>query len=166
MNKSLVMFSFLTLLAISCASSRKKPIIKENGVIADMVLMYYGGAHRQTEWNEEQCMKNVAYRDKKGDLHWMFDGFLFLEFKDGKGRSFASYYEPMSARKSEWKGLCDKYFPLYLIILNCRLDMGCCFFAEQQSCKLQPQIQRISQPSCRCHIPVGHYAIACHICPC
>ena len=88
MNKSLVMFSFLTLLAISCASSRKKPIIKENGVIADMVLMYYGGAHRQTEWNEEQCMKNVAYRDKKGDLHWMFDGFLFLEFKDGKGRSF------------------------------------------------------------------------------
>ena len=110
MNKSLVMFSFLTLLAISCASSRKKPIIKENGVIADMVLMYYGGAHRQTEWNEEQCMKNVAYRDKKGDLHWMFDGFLFLEFKDGKGRSFASYYEPMSARKSEWKGLCDKYF--------------------------------------------------------
>ena len=106
MNKSLVMFSFLTLLAISCASSRKKPIIKENGVIADMVLMYYGGAHRQTEWNEEQCMKNVAYRDKKGDLHWMFDGFLFLEFKDGKGRSFASYYEPMSARKSEWKGLC------------------------------------------------------------
>ena len=71
MNKSLVMFSFLTLLAISCASSRKKPIIKENGVIADMVLMYYGGVHRQTEWNEEQCMKNVAYRDKKGDLHWM-----------------------------------------------------------------------------------------------
>ena len=83
MNKSLVMFSFFLLLAISCASSRKKPIIKENGVIADMVLMYYGGAHRQTEWNEEQCMKNVAYRDKKGDLHWMFDGFLFLEFKDG-----------------------------------------------------------------------------------
>ena len=29
MNKSLVMFSFLTLLAISCASSRKKPIIKK-----------------------------------------------------------------------------------------------------------------------------------------
>ena len=86
MNKSLVMFSFLTLLAISCASSRKKPIIKENGVIADMVLMYYGGAHRQTEWNEEQCMKNVAYRDKKGDLHWMFDGFLFLEFKDRLGQ--------------------------------------------------------------------------------
>ena len=63
MNKSLVMFSFLTLLAISCASSRKKPIIKENGVIADMVLMYYGGAHRQTEWNEEQCteIKKVIY---------------------------------------------------------------------------------------------------------
>ena len=46
MNKSLVMFSFLTLLAISCASSRKKPIIKENGVIADMVLMYYGIARQ------------------------------------------------------------------------------------------------------------------------
>ena len=57
------------------------------------------------------------------------------------------------------------YFPLYLIILNCRLDMGCCFSPSKQSCKLQPQIQRISQPSCRCHIPVGHYAIACHICP-
>lgn len=86
MNKSLVMFSFLTLLAISCASSRKKPIIKENGVIADMVLMYYGGAHRQTEWNEEQCMKNVAYRDKKGDLHWMFERLLIFRIQDGKGQ--------------------------------------------------------------------------------
>ncbi|SCH12645.1 Uncharacterised protein [uncultured Bacteroides sp.] len=105
-----MLFSFLILLIVSSASSKKEPIIKQKGVISDMVLMYYGGSHRKTEWNKDQCMKSVAYRDKKGKLHWMFDGFLFLEFKDGKGRSFASYYEPLSARKKEWKELCDRYF--------------------------------------------------------
>ena len=79
-------------------------------MIFDMVLMYYGGSHRKTEWNKEQCMKNVAYLDEKGKYHWMFDGFLLLEFKNGEGRSFASYYEPLAARKQEWIKLCDRFF--------------------------------------------------------
>lgn len=95
---------------ILCSNDKKEPIIKDKKVISDMVLMYYGGSHRKTEWNKDQCMKSVAYRDKENKPHWMFDGFLLLEFKDGKGRGFASYYEQQSARKEEWKALCDSYF--------------------------------------------------------
>lgn len=100
-------------LLVSCVSSERRPgdsPLTEEGNIGDMVLMYYGGAHRKTVWDYDQCMSNVAYRDRKGDLHWMFDGFLFLEFKDGKGRSYASYYEPLACRKVEWEELAGCYF--------------------------------------------------------
>lgn len=99
--------------AASCSQDRRRPgdsPLTEEGSIGDMVLMYYGGSHRKTVWNREQCMSSVAYRDEEGKLHWMFDGFLFLEFKDGKGRGFASYYEPLPCRKVEWEALYNCYF--------------------------------------------------------
>lgn len=107
------MLSGFMMLLASCSSSDvmsgDRPLTQRDR-IGDMVLMYYGGAHRETVWNHDQCMSCVAYRDNDGDLHWMFDGFLFLEFKDGKGRSFASYYEPLPCRKTEWEELYNCYF--------------------------------------------------------
>ena len=47
--------------------------------------------------------------DENGKPHWLFDGFLFLEIKNGKGRGFASYYEKEGARKQEWTKLLDDY---------------------------------------------------------
>lgn len=76
----------------------------------DMVLIYDGGAHRRTRWTIEHLAPYVAYKDQNGTDKWLFDGFLFLEFKDGKGRCFASYYEKQGARKIEWEALVDNYF--------------------------------------------------------
>lgn len=42
--------------------------------------------------------------------NWLFDGFLFLEFKDGKGRNYAPGYEKLNARRQEWEWLLDRNF--------------------------------------------------------
>ncbi|MDD3062906.1 MAG: DUF4855 domain-containing protein [Massilibacteroides sp.] len=76
----------------------------------DMVLIYDGGAHRNIQWNAEHFVPYVSCKDENGTEQWLFDGFLFLEFKDGKGRCFASYYEKQGARKVEWEALVNNYF--------------------------------------------------------
>lgn len=119
---------FLTIITVitSCSSNSKLPhreniIFKEKGSgeeatfqkrkhPKDMVLIYDGGAHRNIRWTSEHLAPYVAYKDKNGIDQWLFDGFLFLEFKDGKGRCFASYYEEQGARKTEWEALVDNYF--------------------------------------------------------
>jgi len=74
----------------------------------DMVLIYAGGTHRG-EWNKEKFAPYVSMTDETGKPHWLFDGFLFLEIKNGEGRGFASYYEKQGARKQEWTKLLNDY---------------------------------------------------------
>jgi len=38
----------------------------------------------------------------------LLDGFLFLEFTDGKGCGFATRYSDKNARKKEWLWLLDR----------------------------------------------------------
>lgn len=74
-----------------------------------LVLIYDGGSHRNIQWNEEHFAPYVSVNvDGKEKL--LFDGFLFLEIKDGKGRGFASGYESQAARKVEWEALLENYF--------------------------------------------------------
>ena len=65
---------------------------------------------RNIDWAAEHFAPYVAYKDKSGTDKRLFDGFLFLEIKDGNGRCFTSYYEKEGARQSEWKALVDNYF--------------------------------------------------------
>jgi hypothetical protein len=78
--------------------------------IADLVLIYQGGEHRPYKWTKEQFEPYVIHKDQKGKENWLFDGFLFLEFKDGKGYNYAPGYDKQSARKPEWEWLMDKQF--------------------------------------------------------
>jgi len=78
--------------------------------IADLVLIYQGGVHRPMEWNKEQFLPYVVHRDQKGNVNWLFDGFLFLEFKDGKGRNFVPGYDAKNARREEWEWLLYRQF--------------------------------------------------------
>lgn len=64
------------------------------------VLIYDGGAHRSIRWTREHFSPYVS-AEKEGERKWLFDGFLFLEIKDGQGRGFASGYEKLAARKME-----------------------------------------------------------------
>lgn len=76
----------------------------------DMVLIYSGGAHRSGTWDKERFEPYVSLTEENGKESWLFDGFLFLEIKNGKGRGFASYYEKDGARKQEWEDLLNQYF--------------------------------------------------------
>ncbi len=78
--------------------------------MADVVLIYHGGVHRPMEWTKEQFDPYVTYEDGNGNKNWLFDGFLFLEFKDGNGRGFALHYVDKNARRSEWEWLMDRHF--------------------------------------------------------
>lgn len=86
----------------------------------DMVLMYGGGHHRSPyRWSQDYAKDYVTYTDRDGVMHWLFDGFLFLEFMDagtgGSGRTFITGYKHdgvylPSATKTEWEMLADYYF--------------------------------------------------------
>lgn len=74
-----------------------------------LVLIYDGGKHRNIKWDKEHFAPYVS-AEINGEHHWLFDGFLFLEIKDGQGRGFASGYEKLPARKIEWEELLNNYF--------------------------------------------------------
>lgn len=78
--------------------------------IADLVLIYQGGGHRPMEWTKDQFLPYVVHEDQQGNKNWLFDGFLFLEFKDGKGHNYAPGYDKLNARCPEWEWLLDRRF--------------------------------------------------------
>ena len=47
-------------------------------------VLCYGGSHHRTPflWDKERLAPYVTYVDKEGTEHWLFDGFIFLEFQD------------------------------------------------------------------------------------
>lgn len=76
---------------------------------SDLVLIYDGGSHRKIKWDKDHFSPYVSLV-KEDEHKLLFDGFLFLEIKDGKGRGFASGYEKQAARKIEWENLLENYF--------------------------------------------------------
>jgi hypothetical protein len=75
----------------------------------DLVLIYEGGAHRSIRWDKEHFSPYVTAGIDE-EVKWLFDGFLFLEIHDGQGRGFASGYQALAARKTEWENLLKNYF--------------------------------------------------------
>ena len=76
--------------------------------IKDLALIYQGGINRM-DWTEEQFRPYVMHQFQDGRKEWLFDGFLFLEFSDGKGRRYAQGYGK-DARKQEWEWLLQRLF--------------------------------------------------------
>lgn len=78
--------------------------------IVDLALIYHGGVHRKDDWTKEKFYPYIVHENLNGKKNWLFDGFLFLEFKDGKGRHFAPRYDTLNARRPEWEWLIDRHF--------------------------------------------------------
>ena len=76
--------------------------------ITDLALIYQGGVHRP-DWTADQ-IRPYVYRQAGEKTDFLFDGFLFIEFKDGKGRDFSIGYEKVHAGKEEWSWLLDRNF--------------------------------------------------------
>jgi hypothetical protein len=86
------------------------PLVSRGQGPADVVLIYQGGVHRLA-WTEKQLSGYVTYRDPAtGRERWLFDGFLFLEFTDGRGTRLVGQYKLRSATRSDWTWLSDRLF--------------------------------------------------------
>lgn len=77
--------------------------------IRDLALIYQGGVNR-LDWTEVQFLPYVVHKHADGHKDWLFDGFLFLEFADGKGNAYATGYAKKYAKKTEWLWLLDRIF--------------------------------------------------------
>ena len=77
--------------------------------VRDMALIYQGGAHR-IDWTEEQIRPYVIHEFDDGTEEWLYDGYLFLDFKDGKGYGYAPGYASYNARKTEWEWYLGRLF--------------------------------------------------------
>ena len=101
----ILFFSGSLSLMISCKNETPR-YGKTN--IADMVLIYNGAVHRPLEWNKDQFLPYVVHQDQQGKKNWLFDGFLFTEFVDGKGHYFAhGKATDTLARRPEWEWLME-----------------------------------------------------------
>lgn len=77
--------------------------------IRDLALIYQGGINR-IDWTVEQFMPYVTHKFADGHRDWFFDGFLFLDFNDGRGNTFVPIYGAKKARKAEWEWYLDRLF--------------------------------------------------------
>lgn len=78
---------------------------------ADMTLCYGGDLWRvPTYWNKERFASHALYTDEDGQLHYLFDAFLALEFSM---KGYTLNYDDSgnkSARKEEWTSLINYWF--------------------------------------------------------
>lgn len=103
-------YSIIIINLIFCLQSFAQEKFNRTDII-DLALIYHGGVHReQYKWDKELFEPYVSYTNKQNQQKWLYDGFLFLEFKDGKGRNFAPGYDKLNARKVEWTWLMDRHF--------------------------------------------------------
>lgn len=83
----------------------------------DLVLLYGGSQHRNPmNWDSGYARDYVTYMDKDKRQHWLFDGFLLLEFMMTQynvtlitGYQYNGKYLE-SANKTHWQALADYYF--------------------------------------------------------
>jgi hypothetical protein len=83
---------------------------ERSGHITDMVLIYQGGVNR-LDWTRQEIAPYVTgLNPESGREQWLFDGFLFIEFRDGRGRDYALGYGGKPARQAEWRWLMERNF--------------------------------------------------------
>src|SRR5215469_8589568 len=71
----------------------------------DLVLIYQGGVQRP-RWTVSRFSPYVTYQDQKtGKEQWLFDGFLIIEFQDGRGHTYEQFSGLKHANKSQWSSL-------------------------------------------------------------
>lgn len=78
--------------------------------IADLALIYQGGLQRP-HWTTNAFAPYVSYRDpQNGREQWLFDGFLFLEFADGRGHTYEPGRRLQPATQADWLWLLERNF--------------------------------------------------------
>ena len=142
--KGLICFCLLFITMDSHALSIDKGYRQNK--IKDLALIYQGGVHR-IDWTSDQFLPYVVHQFADGHKDWLFDGFLFLEFTDGKGCGFATRYSDKNARKKEWLWLLDRLF-----------EDGKALSALDRC--IGTQIKEIGKPDFTHHTPIFTFVIS------
>jgi len=98
-----------TLASMRSEGSYLPPPSTSAGGPSDIVLIYQGGTDR-LPWSPEQFTPYLSARDAEGREHWLFDGFLFIEYRDNRGHDYASGYGHKPARQEDWLWLLERNF--------------------------------------------------------
>ena len=78
--------------------------------IVDLALIYQGGVKRLA-WTPGQIAPYVSWTNPATHKEeWLYDGFLFIEFRDFKSHEYAKGYGGKPARKTEWEWLLQRNF--------------------------------------------------------
>jgi uncharacterized protein DUF4855 len=77
--------------------------------LSDIVLIYQGGTDR-LPWTREQFVPYVSAHSSDGREHWLFDGFLFIEFRDSRGHEYSEGLNEAPARQEDWLWLIERNF--------------------------------------------------------
>lgn len=104
-----VLIAAVSFMGFSLEPSSKSAGKFATNSISDLALIYQGGANR-IDWTEDQIEPYVTHRFADGTEEWLFDGFLFLEFQDGRGRQFSPGYAKNNACRTEWEWYLDRLF--------------------------------------------------------
>ena len=82
----------------------------ETGGIVDLALIYQGGVHR-IDWTKEQFGPYLTWSNPKTQKEeWLFDGFLFIEFKSNTGHMYAKGYGAKPSTKADQLWYLDRVF--------------------------------------------------------
>lgn len=87
------------------------PLVQKNQPKpADLMLIYQGGFQRP-QWTVTRFAPYVTYRDADGaHEQWLYDGFLIIEFQDGRGHTYEQYSNLKHAQKEQWITLLQRNF--------------------------------------------------------
>ncbi len=76
----------------------------------DMVLIYQGGTQRPAGSPEEFAPYVSAVDPRDHKQKWLFDGFLFIEYVNGKKHAFEDGLKLQPADKQDWQDLLARNF--------------------------------------------------------
>lgn len=77
--------------------------------VRDLALIYQGATYR-IPWTKEQFVPYVAHTFADGSKDWIYDGYLFLDFNDGKGVHYTPWYGFEGAKKADWEWYLGRLF--------------------------------------------------------
>jgi Domain of unknown function (DUF4855) len=76
----------------------------------DLMLIYQGGVQRP-RYTVSRFAPYVTYSDPQtGKEQWLFDGFLIIEFQDGRGHTYEQYSNMKHANQAQWTWLLQRNF--------------------------------------------------------
>lgn len=108
MHKTLTTLIMMVVATLLATASAQTAGTFARDPINDLALIYQGGTFRP-DWTQSEFEPYVTHTFSDGTRRWIFDGFLFLEFRRQGNVTYANGYGTGSTR-TDWEWLMDRIF--------------------------------------------------------